>query len=107
LLESYHWPGNARELRNIVERMAILTPGEEIGPNAVPVEISLAREVAQASKSTLHEARDVAERETLFKALNECGWNVSQAARALGLERTNLHKRMKILGLARPGARVD
>jgi two-component system nitrogen regulation response regulator NtrX len=106
-LESYHWPGNARELRNIVERMAILTAGDAIGTEAVPVEITLAREVSQATKSTLHEARDSAERETLMKALNECGWNVSQAARALGLERTNLHKRMKMLQLSRPGARVD
>lgn len=106
-LESYHWPGNARELRNIVERMAILSLEEEIGEEAVPVEITLAREVSLAAKSTLHEARDSAERETLLKALNECGWNVSQAARALGLERTNLHKRMKLLQLVRPGARVD
>jgi two-component system nitrogen regulation response regulator NtrX len=106
-LESYHWPGNARELRNIVERMAILSPGDEIGEEAVPVEITLAREVTLASKSTLHEARDSAERETLLKALNECGWNVSQAARALGLERTNLHKRMKLLQLTRPGVRLE
>ncbi|MDX2269134.1 MAG: sigma-54 dependent transcriptional regulator [Bryobacter sp.] len=106
-IETYHWPGNARELRNIVERMAILTAGDEIGLDAVPVEIAMAREVSQAAKSTLHEARDGAERETLVKALNDCGWNVSQAARALGLERTNLHKRMKLLGLSRPGARVD
>lgn len=106
-LESYHWPGNARELRNIVERMAILSLEEEIGEEAVPVEITLAREVSLVAKSTLHEARDSAERETLLKALNECGWNVSQAARALGLERTNLHKRMKLLQLVRPGARVD
>lgn len=106
-LESYHWPGNARELRNIVERMAILCAEDEIGEDSVPVEITLAREVSMASKSTLHEARDSAERETLLKALNECGWNVSQAARALGLERTNLHKRMKFLQLARPGARAE
>ncbi len=102
-LASYHWPGNARELRNIVERMAILSVGEEIGGDAVPVEISLARELSTAGRSTLHEARDTAEKETLIKALNECGWNVSQAARALGLERTNLHKRMKTLQLVRPG----
>jgi two-component system nitrogen regulation response regulator NtrX len=106
-LESYHWPGNARELRNIVERMAILSPGDAIGGDAVPVEIALAQEVNSAAKSTLHEARETAERDTLLKVLNECGWNVTQAARALGLERTNLHKRMKLLGLLRPGARAE
>lgn len=100
-LESYSWPGNARELRNIVERMAILSPGETIPEEAVPVEITLAKELGGAGKSTLHEARTTAERETLLKALEDAGWNVSQAARALGLERTNLHKRMKALELSR------
>lgn len=100
-LEAYHWPGNARELRNIVERMAILSPGDVILEDAVPVEITIAREVANASKNSLHEARESAEREALLKALEETGWNVSQAARSLGLERTNLHKRMKALQLVR------
>jgi two-component system, NtrC family, nitrogen regulation response regulator NtrX len=100
-LESYHWPGNARELRNIVERMAILSPGDVIVEDAVPVEITIAREVSNASKNSLHEARESAEREALLKALEETGWNVSQAARSLGLERTNLHKRMKALQLVR------
>jgi len=100
-LETYHWPGNARELRNIVERMAILSPGDLIEESAVPVEITLAREVSGVGRNSLHEARESAEREALLKALDETGWNVSQAARSLGLERTNLHKRMKALQLAR------
>lgn len=100
-LESYQWPGNARELRNIVERMAILSPGDEIGLDAVPVEITVAREVNAAARSSLHEARETAEREMLLKILEETGWNVSQAARSLGVERTNLHKRMKALQLSR------
>ncbi len=100
-LESYHWPGNARELRNIVERMAILSPGDVIGEDAVPVEITIACEVSGAGRNGLHEARDTAERDALLKALEETGWNVSQAARSLGIERTNLHKRMKALQLAR------
>jgi two-component system nitrogen regulation response regulator NtrX len=100
-LEAYHWPGNARELRNIVERMAILSPGDVITEEAVPVEITLAREVAGAGRNGLHEARESAERDALVKALEETGWNVSQAARSLGIERTNLHKRMKALQLAR------
>lgn len=100
-LESYSWPGNARELRNIVERMAILSPGDTIPEEAVPVEITLAKELSGAGKSTLHEARESAEREALLKALEDASWNVSQAARALGLERTNLHKRMKALALSR------
>jgi len=101
-LAQYHWPGNVRELRNIVERMAILSVGEEIGVSAVPVEIRLAPQ--NQPKSSLHEARDSVERDHIVKALDGAAWNVSQAARALGMERTNLHKRMRALGIDRPGA---
>jgi two-component system nitrogen regulation response regulator NtrX len=97
--EHYHWPGNARELRNMVERMAILTTGERITRAAIPVELRLARETGQ--KSTVHEAREHAEREHLLRALEDSQWNVSGAARALGMERTNLHKRIRALGLSR------
>ncbi len=99
LLEEYSWPGNVRELRNTVERMAILSPEDELTPDAVPIEIRLQREAPP--KSNLREARESAERDHILKALEQSGWNVSGAARALGMERTNLHKRMKALGLGR------
>ncbi len=98
-LEQYHWPGNARELRNVVERMAILTAEDRIGRAAIPVELRLARDAGP--RSTVHEARESAEREHLMRALEESRWNVSGAARALGMERTNLHKRIRALGLVR------
>jgi two-component system nitrogen regulation response regulator NtrX len=100
ILEDYAWPGNIRELRNTVERMAILTRGDVIEADAVPVEIRLGRG-AGAPKSNLREARDSAEREHILVALEEAKWNVSSAARALGMERTNLHKRIRALGLVR------
>ncbi len=100
LLSDYHWPGNVRELRNIVERMAILSPGDTIEPSIVPLEIRAAP-VASAPKSALHEARDMAERDQILRALEAASWNVSQAARALGMERTNLHKRMRALTIER------
>jgi two-component system nitrogen regulation response regulator NtrX len=99
LLETYLWPGNARELRNAVERMAILTPGERLTRDSVPVEIRMQRETGV--KSTIQEARESAEREHVLRALEESNWNVSGAARALGMERTNLHKRIRALGLSR------
>jgi two-component system nitrogen regulation response regulator NtrX len=99
LLEDYTWPGNVRELRNTVERMTILSPGDRITGDAVPIEIRLQREAPP--KSNLREARESAERDHIMKALEQSGWNVSGAARALGMERTNLHKRMKALGLGR------
>lgn len=98
--ESARWPGNARELRNVVERMAILSqPDERIGASAIPLELRLPRDTSV--RSSVQEARESAEREHVLRALDESGWNVSSAARALGMERTNLHKRIRALGLVR------
>ena len=98
VLERYDWPGNVRELRNAVERMAILTPGNRITVDSVPLEIRL----PPASAVTgLHGVRDAAERDRIVDALEQTNWNVSGAARILGVERTNLHKRIRALGLSR------
>ena len=97
--EAYRWPGNARELRNVVERMAILSEGDLLTTATLPLELKLQKE--SAPRSSVQEARESAEREHVLRALEEAGWNVSSAARALGMERTNLHKRIRALGLAR------
>jgi two-component system, NtrC family, nitrogen regulation response regulator NtrX len=99
LLQDYQWPGNARELRNVIERMAILSADETLTAESVPIEIRLARE--SAPKSNLRDARNSAERDHILRALEETNWNVSGAARVLGMERTNLHKRIRALGLSR------
>jgi len=99
MLESYAWPGNARELRNVIERMAILTAGERLTREAIPVEIRVQRDAGP--RSSIQEARESAERDHILRALEEANWNVSGAARALGMERTNLHKRIRALGLSR------
>ncbi len=99
LLESYPWPGNARELRNVIERMAILTAGDRLTRDAMPVEIRVQRDAGP--RSSIQEARESAERDHILRALEEANWNVSGAARALGMERTNLHKRIRALGLSR------
>jgi two-component system nitrogen regulation response regulator NtrX len=97
--EEYSWPGNARELRNVVERMAILSHGDVLNSSAIPLELKLQRETG--ARSSVQEARESAERDHVLRALEESGWNVSSAARALGMERTNLHKRIRALGLTR------
>jgi two-component system nitrogen regulation response regulator NtrX len=98
-LARYGWPGNIRELRNAVERMAILTSGDRITVESIPVEIRS----AQAARATtgLQEVRDAAERDRIRQALDQTDWNVSGAARLLGTERTSLHKRLRALGLRR------
>lgn len=99
VLEQHTWPGNIRELRNVVERMAILAPGDSIEAAAAPVEIRSAR--AASPRGNLRETRESAEREHILRALQESEWNVSGAARSLGMERTNLHKRIRALGIER------
>ncbi len=99
LLEAYSWPGNARELRNVIERMAILNSGEILTPETIPVEIRIGAD--SGPRSNLREARDAAERDHILRVLEETNWNVSGAARVLGMERTNLHKRIRALGLTR------
>jgi len=99
LLERYSWPGNARELRNVVERMAILGASDVLDKEAVPIEIRLGRD--PEAPTSLEAARRTAERDHITKALEEANWNVSAAARALGMERTSLHKRIRALGVAR------
>ena len=74
------WPGNARELRNVVERMAILSHGDRISAAAIPLDLRLQREAG--GRSSVQEARESAEREHVLRALDEAGWNVSSAAGA-------------------------
>jgi two-component system, NtrC family, nitrogen regulation response regulator NtrX len=99
LFERYAWPGNARELKNAVERMAILSPDDRINVSAVPLEIQLSPDAD--SRSSLQQTRESAERESILKALEQTNWNVSGAARVLGIERTNLHKRIRALGISK------
>src|SRR5580700_3017434 len=98
--ESCKWPGNARELRNAVERMAILSHDDMLTAAAIPLELRMPQR-DNGARSSVQEARESAEREHVLRALEEAGWNVSSAARALGMERTNLHKRIRALGLTR------
>jgi two-component system nitrogen regulation response regulator NtrX len=99
VFENYSWPGNARELKNAIERMAILTQGDRLTVDSVPVEIRVPKDFG--ARSSVHEARESAERDHILRALEETNWNVSGAARALGMDRTNLHKRIRTLGLSR------
>jgi two-component system nitrogen regulation response regulator NtrX len=99
VFERYAWPGNARELRNIVERMAILSPGPVLGADSIPREVQTSG--VEGAPSAIQRTRDTAEREHLLRALDATNWNVSAAARTLGMERTNLHKRIRALGLTR------
>jgi two-component system nitrogen regulation response regulator NtrX len=99
VLHDYPWPGNARELRNTIERMAILSAGDRLTTESIPLEIRYRQDAG--ARPTLQHTRESAERERILQALEQTDWNVSAAARVLNIERTNLHKRIRALGLQR------
>ncbi|HEX2162993.1 MAG TPA: sigma-54 dependent transcriptional regulator [Thermoanaerobaculia bacterium] len=106
LLTQHPWPGNVRELANEVERAVVLTPsGEPIGPDHLSPRLR-GRTLAagDAGADPLGRARRQAERRLILQVLGDTGWNVSAAARELGMSRVGLCKKLKRLGVARPAS---
>jgi two-component system nitrogen regulation response regulator NtrX len=100
-LRSYRWPGNVRELRNLMERIVIMSPQVRIDARHLPLPTrrtgAIERPIEQFA--SLQEVREGAEREYILKKLEESGGNVSKAAELLGLERSNLYRKMKSLSI--------
>ncbi len=99
------WPGNVRELRNIIERLVIMIPGEQVEARDLPASLleALPTDVAPAAASLesapLAAAREEFERQFILRRYRECGGNMSRTAEALGVERSNLYRKMKAYGL--------
>jgi two-component system nitrogen regulation response regulator NtrX len=105
LFVRYAWPGNVRELRNIIERLLIMAPGPVIRLSDIPPPLSSAeagrkaRERIPGGIATLKEARAEFEREFITQKLRENNGNVSKTADAINVERSNLHRKIKALGI--------
>ena len=100
-LKRYDWPGNVRELKNVTERMVIMSD-DSLTVEDLPEYITgsnLSLEVGQFNDMSLKEVRDEVERKYIHSKLDEYGWNITRTAGALGIERTNLHKKIKQLGV--------
>ena len=108
-LRGYQWPGNVRELRNVVERLMIMVPGETITMGDLafldPTTVLVA-DPPGASTVSLHDARERFEREYILRALAAQQGNMSRTAEALGVERSNLYRKMRAFGIV-PARRVD
>jgi two-component system nitrogen regulation response regulator NtrX len=104
LLRGYHWPGNIRELANVVERLGILC-GDVVDEEGVKLVLPRRQAAAEvgASGLPLVEALDQYERHLISDALSRAGGNVAEAARLLRTDRANLYRRMKRLGLVPRG----
>ena len=108
-LQAHDWPGNVRQLRNIIERTLILTPGDQIGcieVDLLPPEILESQGSAGVGGpslaimgSPLREARESFEREYLKIQIRRFSGNISRTASFIGMERSALHRKLKALGL--------
>ncbi|MBM3751045.1 MAG: sigma-54-dependent Fis family transcriptional regulator [Acidimicrobiia bacterium] len=109
VLRAFRWPGNVRELRNVIERVMIMVPGEQISAADLaflgvssPAHVrgvGAASLLPASEVLPLYSARDDWEREYIRAALAACDGNISRTADVLGVERSNLYRKMKGLGL--------
>jgi len=114
LLQTMHWPGNVRQLRNVIERVLIL--GDGAGPieaRELPGQEAAGdgheRLVLGGAMATLplREARELFEKEYLLTQINRFGGNISRTASFVGMERSALHRKLKSLGVNTSEARSD
>ena len=108
-LQAYEWPGNVREVKNLVERLLIMTRGEdsnEISGDMLPPEINGAASPtlnwgsnSEVMGMALRDAREAFEREYLLAQITRFGGNISRTASFIGMERSALHRKLKLLGV--------
>jgi two-component system nitrogen regulation response regulator NtrX len=99
-LINYDWPGNVRELKNTIERFVIMNPSDVIDIKEIPS--FRGGRSDYSSFKTLREAREQFEKDFILKRLQENDWNISKTAEDLEIERSNLHRKMKSLGIETP-----
>ena len=99
-LKAYHWPGNVRELRNVAERLAILLPVDTVEAEDIHLGARADAQPAEiAANLPLKEAREQFEKQYILERLREHGGNVSRTAESLGVERSNLYRKMDAYGI--------
>ncbi|HPK44732.1 MAG TPA: sigma-54 dependent transcriptional regulator [Spirochaetota bacterium] len=96
-MANYAWPGNVRELKNVIERLTIMVPSEVIELDDIKKHIESYdyEDTIVKDSSSLKKAREQFEKEYIIKALKQFDKNVSATAKSLGIERTNLHRKIR------------
>jgi two-component system nitrogen regulation response regulator NtrX len=95
-LMEYNWPGNVRELENLIERLVILTPKPAIDIEDLPA-LGPVRNLEDQflEKETYNDFREAVEKEFFLRKLRSHGYNLSKTARRLGMQRSNLYKKLE------------
>lgn len=113
LFKTYYWPGNVRELKNMIERLCIVV-GSDLIVEADVREVfamadgsvsSVGNNIRSDYGDSLKEARSAFERSFIVDKLEECNWNISKTAELIGLERSNLHRKLRLYDIALRGRR--
>jgi DNA-binding NtrC family response regulator len=105
-LTRYDWPGNVRELENVIHRAVVLAGGPVVHLQDVPLDVAMPETVAALARDTvpLREACDQFERQYVLRTLERLSWNVSRAARQLGVHRNTVLAKLAGWGVQRPGS---
>jgi two-component system, NtrC family, response regulator HydG len=108
IFRNYEWPGNIRELKNVIKRAVLLSPNEILTPETLPGEIvqfsanpllSVSNTEAEKNLKTLKNVASGAEKELIIKAIEDAGYNKSKAARNLQIDRKTLYNKIKQYGI--------
>jgi two-component system NtrC family response regulator len=102
ILETYGWPGNARELQNVIERALILCDGETVLPQCLPIGMRVPHPAVAGRMSGTRPTLADAEKSYIRQVLEECGGHRHRAARILGISERNLYRKLKELQAEAP-----
>ncbi len=95
-LQSYQWPGNVRELKNLIERLVIMVSSDTIEASDLPSNFfDYSRPLPSVEKMDLKNARNEFEKDFIIQVLESSNWNITEASQKLGIERTNLHRKIR------------
>lgn len=99
-LVNHFWPGNIRELKNVIERLSIMVPNDNItSQDVIESLVGFKKANEMVAKGDLKSAKDEFERQYIFKTLQNCEGNVTKASKVLGIERTHLYRKIKNLNI--------
>jgi transcriptional regulator with GAF, ATPase, and Fis domain len=107
VLARYDWPGNVRELENVIHRAVVLARGPIVQLQDVPLDVAMPEtgsRLAEESGLPLREACAQFERQYVLRVLERVGWNMTRAARLLGVHRNTVLAKLSAWGIARPGS---